>query len=194
MFRSLSVTLTVAILACLLPAQETPKAELFGGYSLVHGYSHNMNGWDGAATANVKSWFGITADVSGHYTSYTVPIFVFTVPDPTTFTGRVSNHFYSFTVGPQFSYRRPRYTPFVHGLLGFTHLSSTFYDPTQTPSTTSGYENGFTTLLGGGIDIPLGQRISIRPAQAEYVFFHSNGFNSNQFRYGAGLVFRFGQK
>ena len=187
------VTLGLIVLATSLQlcAQQPPKVELFGGYSLIHRSSDTMNGWDSAVTTNVNSWFGITADVSGHYVSQTV----FVGPPPGILGGSADVHAHSFTFGPRLSYRKSRYTLFAHTLLGVTHLSSTVQIQNLTPSTFSSSANAFTTLFGGGIDIGIGHHIAIRPAQPEYLLLRtSSGINVNQFRYSAGVVFQFGQR
>ena len=89
-----------ALLFCLSMAtafaQDTPRAEVFGGYSYLHidtqGVTgstldalcnntfgtgtcpagtfqvHNaFNGWNGSVQANVNRWLGVAADFSGHY-------------------------------------------------------------------------------------------------------------------------------
>src|SRR5213596_2891209 len=66
------------VFLCLLPlaamAQDTPKAEVFGGYSYLRvnelsglGIGLNLNGWNGSVTGNVNDWFGVKADFSGQY-------------------------------------------------------------------------------------------------------------------------------
>jgi hypothetical protein len=57
--------------------------------------------------------------------------------------------------------------------------------------------NAFDFIIGGGIDIPVGEHIAIRPAQFDYLltrfgndFTHGNNNQSN-FRYQAGVQFRF---
>ena len=177
----------------LVAAQETPKLELFGGYSLIHRRSDTMNGWDGAVTANLSSWLGITADVSGHYISF--PLLIGgTVPPSTSGTADVHSH--SFTFGPQLSYRKSRYSLFAHTLLGVSHLSFNANGNAFVPGAPTFSEsiNTFTALLGGGADISVGHRVAIRPAQLEYLLLRSNGNSVNQFRYSGGVVFRFGKK
>src|SRR5258708_8826740 len=55
----------------------------------------------------------------------------------------------------------------------------------------------FDFVIGGGIDIPLTHSIAFRPAQVDYVFTRfGNGFtagnqNQSNFRYQAGIQFRF---
>jgi hypothetical protein len=57
--------------------------------------------------------------------------------------------------------------------------------------------NAFDFLIGGGIDIPLGEHIAIRRAQFEYLLtrfgnsFTAGNNNQSNFRYQAGVQFRF---
>jgi hypothetical protein len=48
---------------------------------------------------------------------------------------------------------------------------------------------------GGGIDVKVSEHFSVRPVQAEYSLTRiPDGLNNrqNNFRFGAGIVFRFG--
>ena len=49
------------------------RFEVFGGYSYaradVGSSGFNLNGWNSAFVTNINRWFGIVADVSGHYGS-----------------------------------------------------------------------------------------------------------------------------
>ena len=57
--------------------------------------------------------------------------------------------------------------------------------------------NAFDFLIGGGIDIPVTEKITIRPAQFEYLLtrfgndFTKGNNNQSNFRYQAGVQFRF---
>jgi hypothetical protein len=72
--RRTDILLTI-FLAALAPdaasmagAQETPKCEVFGGYSwvrtniVVSGTPFNMNGGSASVAYNLSSWFGLVAD------------------------------------------------------------------------------------------------------------------------------------
>jgi hypothetical protein len=57
--------------------------------------------------------------------------------------------------------------------------------------------NAFDFLIGGGIEVPVGEHFAIRPVQLEYLltrfgndFTHGNNNQSN-LRYQAGIQFRF---
>jgi hypothetical protein len=187
--RRAAVALITLFVPVLLVAQQPPRVEVFGGYSLIHGFSVTVNGWDSALTTNLNSWFGITADLSGHYRrNYSLIL-----GNPPT-VAPVDMHSHSFTLGPRLSYRRSRCTLFAHTLLGVLHSSAAVHVATPIPSTFSFSGNAFTTLLGGGIDIPIGHRLAIRPVQPEWLFFRANGANANEFRFSTGVVLRFGER
>src|SRR5262249_13247911 len=107
----------IATLLLALPlvaqAQDTPKAEIFGGYSYLRfnpdGIDDglDLHGWNASAAVNFTSYAGIVADFSGHY------------GDITFTAGSVDLSGYLFLVGPRFSYRKHKIlTPFGHVLLG----------------------------------------------------------------------------
>jgi len=58
--------------------------------------------------------------------------------------------------------------------------------------------NAFAMAFGGGVDIPVGHAVSIRPAEIDYLLTNfSNRFNNsnqNNFRYSAGINFSLGSK
>ncbi len=68
--RNLSL---LAALLLLIPspamAQNTPKAEIFGGYSIVPavGIDQVLHGWNASVNGNINDWLGIRVDFSGHY-------------------------------------------------------------------------------------------------------------------------------
>ena len=70
-------------------------------------------------------------------------------------------------------------------------------DPTS-GAHVAGNRNGFAAAIGGGMDIPLGHFISVKPIQLEYLMtqdpspFTQVNHTQNNLRYSAGIVFRFG--
>jgi hypothetical protein len=93
--------LVLALTLCLLslPALAATKAELFGGYQYTHlDPSFNLNGWNAAATIDLKGWLGGTADFSGTY--------------------RSGLKFHTYAFGPELRANLPLIKPFVHGLVG----------------------------------------------------------------------------
>jgi outer membrane immunogenic protein len=60
-----------------------------------------------------------------------------------------------------------------------------------------GSKTAFGTTAGGGIDVTVSRHFSVRPVQAEYFLtkFPDGASNrQNNFRYSAGIAFRFGRQ
>jgi len=165
-----------------LTAEETPKAEIFGGYqyarvnidetidgdSVHEGF--NFNGWNASLTGNFNKWFGVAADFSGAYKSIE----------------GVSIKAHTYTFGPVISLNREgTVNPFVHALFGGAHLSAGFGD-------LSGGTNGFAMMMGGGADAKLSPHLAVRVIQADWVYYRFEGVSLNKnVRISTGLVFRF---
>jgi hypothetical protein len=104
---------TTLILLLTLPVMaqeelETPKAELFAGYSYAGG---NFHGWNASIAGNVNKWFGVVADFTGHSGGSI---------DEDGFDEKQRVHSYHF--GPRFSFRKKRVTPFVQALFGASRI------------------------------------------------------------------------
>ena len=149
--------------------------EVFGGYSYFRGDdtvngSFNLNGWNSAFVQNINQWFGLVVDVSGHYGSpFAVPL-----------VDTQRNH--TFLFGPQFSMRaHPRVIPFAHGLFGFSHVNE-------------GMAGVFTSYIGlaygfgGGVDIKISDKLSVRAGQVDYINIRRSGVGSNNIRLSFGIV------
>jgi opacity protein-like surface antigen len=103
------ISMLCVIVLCLplvAAAQEYPRAEIFTGYSYLRGdLDANFSGFDVSATGNFNSWFGVTADVSGHYIE--------------------GFKLYSFLFGPKVTFRgSDRVNPYLHTLVGTVRLSN----------------------------------------------------------------------
>ena len=97
----------------------------------------------------------------------------------------------SFTTGVRYSppLKRTRLQPFGEVLVGYSHISGSL---TQLQTTSS--SNGFAANLGGGLDVHLNQRLSLRLIEADYlVTTFDNGINNHQnlLRVSTGIVLRF---
>ena|ERR1051326_6649313 len=198
-----------AILQCLLLlvcfvvpslAQEMPAWQLYGGYSfqradvreyfkttpIIYTFRHhyvNMNGIEFSATENRNRWFGGTLDVSAYFKT---PVFA-----------RISNQerIYSILYGPRFSFPTPGAaqllrggTVFAHALFGATHTSVSV-----TPTGPHASDFSFGMAIGGGLDIPLRNEVSVRVLQADYVRATAFGSGQNNYRLSAGIVFNAGK-
>jgi hypothetical protein len=160
-------------------AQDTPEFEIFGGYSYIKvneggtGTSYDLQrGWAAALSPNLNHWFGLTADFSGHYET----------------VGGAATKIHLFTFGPRFSIRRSeRFTPYLHVLAGGTHSGSSF-------GAIESSNTGFAGIGGGGFDVHVGERFSVRMGQLDYVVTRFSGRYQHNFRYSAGVVLRFGAK
>jgi hypothetical protein len=153
-------------------AADYPKAEVFGGYQYTHLEGGvNGNGWNIAVTGNLNNWFGVTGDFSGAYAT----------------VDGVSLKNTTYTFGPVVSLRENKgFTPFAHVLVGGLHTTASI------SNVGSGSANGFATFAGGGVDVNVSPHLSVRPGQFDWFLAHVSGSNSSKnFRYSAGVVFRF---
>lgn len=163
------------VTAASSPAQDTPVAEVAGGYSALYilkGFTIWMNGANGSAAINANDWFGIAGDF-GVYHGY----------PSKSLTGE------TFTGGPRFSYRKLNHVvPFAQALFGGSHFS------TSSGGITGGGSQ-FAFALGGGADIGLGsrQKLALR-LEGDYFGLRSSGSTTDAARLGIGIVYRIGQK
>jgi hypothetical protein len=191
-------------------AQDDHKLEVTADYSYVHANPQNnniiptfsLNGGGGSGAFYFSKYIGIEGEFEG-YGSYTHH---FTVPPPFC-NGPCSvsaqGNLFTYNVGPIVKFRTSHFEPFVEALFGGAH--SNFYGNLYTACGPAGClvaskspsNNAFDFLIGGGIDIPVGEHIAIRPAQFEYFLtrfgndFTKGNNNQSNFRYQAGVQFRF---
>lgn len=181
------ILLVAGLLLCLpmlAQAQDTPKAELFTGYSYLrfgrgNGTDYiNANGFNASLAANVTTNVGLVADFAGHYGSISIRSFGLSGLDI-----KADGNLYTFLFGPRVSARSGTMIPFAHALFGGSRLS--LYGISDT---------SFAFALGGGLDVKVHDKVAIRLAQLDYL--RTGGFDvkQNSFRYSAGLVFRLGKK
>ncbi len=171
MRKFVSMIFLLGLVSLAAAAQDFPKAEVFGGYQYTRfDGGVNANGWNGAATANFKSWLGVTGDFSGAYDT----------------VSGVSLRNYTYTFGPTISMRAAgNFTPFAHALFGGFHSSAS-------SGGVSVSDSGFASFLGGGVDFKLSQRLALRAAQVDWLLVHANGTtDKNNVRISTGLVFKF---
>jgi hypothetical protein len=168
-----AVVLLLAVLGLALPAKaqdERPRSEVYVGYDYVrvnsNGNSFNFNGGSGQVTYNFNRWFGVVGDLGGYYTSES-------------FGGGII----SYMFGPRISFRRhSRVTPFAQALFGGAWEIA------------ASSQSVFAMSAGGGVDVKISRHFAVRPVQAEYFLTRFKNTPTNQqnnFRYSAGIVFRF---
>lgn len=196
-------------------AQDYPKVEILGDYSYIHANPQNnniigtfsLNGGGGGAAFYFNKYIGIEAEFEGYGSlNHTIVIAGGTkvCPGVASCTVVASGNLFTYNVGPIVKYRTHHFEPFVEAMFGGAH--SNFYGNLFTAcggvagclsASKSPSNNAFDFIIGGGIDIPLTKAISLRPAQIDYLLTRfGNGFtggNNNQsnFRYQAGVTFRF---
>ena len=170
-------TLLAFLMAQTAAAQETPKAELFGGYSYAGG---NFHGWHASVAGNVNKWFGVAADFTGHYGG---------AIDEDGFDER--QRVYSYHFGPRFSARGKRVTVFAHALIGGSSLKGRL---TGFGQMFEFEDAGFSFVTGGGLDIKVHDRVSIRAFQLDYLRSRFFGETEDRGRLAFGLVLRLGKK
>jgi opacity protein-like surface antigen len=168
-FVVLSLSLTVM-------AQDTPRAEVFAGYSYA---GNGSNGFDVSIAGNLNNWLGLVADVGGQYTRL----------DDQGFTEKIRTH--SILFGPRFSLRRGRVVPFAHVLVGFSHLST---KTNEFGAPLSFSDSSWGLALGGGLDIKINDKFAIRALQVDYLRTHFFNETQTKGRISVGVVFRFGRR
>jgi hypothetical protein len=102
----------------------------------------------------------------------------------------------TFVAGPRYtlwraqgSEHRPGFNIFGEGLGGVVHASNSVF-PTSTFFTSSA--NSFSVQLGGGIDLPLSQRLGLRLIQADYILTklpNANNDLQGDVRLSGGITF-----
>jgi len=197
MRKLLFITALLLALPLIGQAQEAPRVEIFGGYSYLRTDNNNNAGLTGVATdqdlhgfntsftANLNTWFGVTAEVSGHYGNYNV------------IGLNVDQDMYVVTVGPRFALRRyERITPFAHALVGVARTSLDAGSITTSTGTisTSINDSGFALVVGGGLDININELVAFRLFQADYVLTRFNSNTQNNFRASTGIVLKLGSQ
>jgi outer membrane immunogenic protein len=159
-------------------AQDTPKVEVFGGYSYVHAsvsgadFTANLNGGTASVSYNPANWLGLVAEVGGYNGG-----------ENSSGVG-INGQVYTFLFGPKTTFRIGRFTPFVETLFGGARASAnSFY----------GSSTSFAMATGGGVDCNVSPHIGVRLIQADYLLTElSDTVNNrqNNARISAGIVFR----
>ena len=179
--RKLVLVILLFALPVVVPSlalgQEAPRFDVFGGYSYLRfdspsigiaDYS-NLSGWNAGATFNIKRRWGVAVDFSGHYGS--------------------ELHLYNFMIGPQYTWRREKSKFFVHGLIG---KAQNRVENVVQPGRIGVESVGRAFAAGGGYDIDVSPRFSIRVFQADYLNTSTFGTTQSDVRVSTGVVVHFG--
>jgi hypothetical protein len=189
------------------------RLEIFGDYSYLHFsptisgvQTRTFNGGGGGVAINFLGILQLKADFQG----YGSTTFTRVVPTSTVLPGgglippgtySSSGNMVTYLFGPVVRIPLPRIKPFGEVLFGssntngYTNLEKAIVagGGTVAVSTT---QHPFTMAAGGGVDISITKRVSIRPAEFDYVLTRytnplTSTNNQNNFRYVGGLVFTF---
>ena len=191
-----------------------PKDEIFGGYSwlfpngwgnLFYKVNNIPNAFDISNTYYLPVFhnnLGLVVDGSGHYKGGTTP--------PNQLNGSNDSSAVGYSLaGLQYKFHRERLSPFVRVLFGAANIS---------PDCCHGTEWSFAAGGGGGLDLKITPRFSIRLAQVDYIrsnysnlpasfqavlgkpfsdtnrssFSTDHGTQWNSIRIAAGIVFNLG--
>jgi opacity protein-like surface antigen len=179
-----SLLAVVALSGVSAHAQDTPKVDIFAGYSYVRenpgtagASSFNLNGGSASIAYNANSWLSGVADFGGYHNGNILKSGV---------GGTLSTYLF----GPRVSYRHfGRITPFGEVLFGVAHASASIAGATAS-------DNAFAMTVGGGVDYKLTDRFAIRPVKVDYLMSRfsetgTGGNTQNNLRVSTGIVFRF---
>ena len=183
MFRSVTGLIVLLLASSLtLFAHEPARVEVFGGYPNIRantgvdlqGVDHfGLNGWNASLNGYFNKYLGASADFGGGYGT------------PSVQGIGVSTKLYTFLFGPIVRVPNATHlTPFAHVLFGGAHVSGSV-------AGFSSSETDFAWAAGGGLDFDMSPRFGIRPAQVDLLQTRSGGPSQNNFRYSAGVIFKF---
>ena len=158
----------------VLSAADAPRIQFFGGYtrmqfdSKVFGFngSTGLNGGTIGGAFNLAPYFGVKAQIS-----------VETGPN-------IRSR--DFLIGPQGMYSKWGMLFFGHVLFG--KAETRIHVPNVVEE-----DNARAEQFGGGVDIPISERFSIRAIQVDYL--HTNQLNAtqNDLKFTTGVVFHLGK-
>jgi len=188
MCKATPVFATLLLFASFAAAQ-IPSGNVFFGYShtstnLVPGQGTGLNGWNASGEAKVLPFIGLVADISGVYGSPGLPQVcpVLLVPGcPSIASANLSE--YNFLFGPRASFSVRKFRPFVHALIGISHIRASAAGSSNT-------NTSFGDALGGGLDYHLIPAIAWR---FQFDALQTRFFSSSQsnLRFSTGLVVHF---
>lgn len=161
-----------------------------------------MEGFETSVTRNVNRFFGLKGDFSGYskreIVTTQMPAFFGPHGDMTR-SSAVDSSLYHFMAGPELKARnRTRLTPFAHVLAGAARSNMSIKDMTTPgiPYGTPGSDYGLTAAVGGGLDLRVAARASLRssfdynPTRLDRGGpFYGTASPQNNFRTSVGVLF-----
>jgi len=152
--------------------EEVMAVDLFGGYShqtlnSASGGGPNVNGWAADIQSILGRSVGLVMSVSGVYGSQF----------------GADLQLYSILIGPRLTFRTQRGNVFVHALVGGAQLRAS-------AAGVDDHSAGLATAMGGGVDVRLTRRTSLRVIQTDYLLTEIAGKTQHNLRLSTGLVYR----
>ena len=158
---------------------KSPEVNVFAGYSLLRydsvplGFANRLNMNGGIlelSLPNLYQGFGVVADFSGHKNN--------------------EMEMFNYTFGPQYRFEVKGIDLFGHLLLGKSRsrllkTGTSIIEPSSL---------GFTVALGGGADLPIGNRFAFRMVQYDYMINSAFSDHLHDMRFSSGLVINFGKR
>jgi len=185
--------------------KSVPRVEVFLGYSGVRALPTDtlgnrlvwLSGGSASGALNLNRYVGIVADVGGYRD--TRLRLKGAAGNPSSTTDSTGSAF-TYLLGPRVSYRKhERVTPFAQALFGAVHASGVTQSQCSSASCVKlPSENAFAMTAGGGVDLRVHRRISVRLFQAEYMMTRFANLTTgdrqtqNDVRLSSGLVFGLG--
>ena len=179
--RKLLIACGLVLLAGVsVRAQESRGFEVSGDYQYAR-----FNPGNGASGVNCQ---GGSGSAGFYLTSQIGVIGEFGGCKVTGLPSGTSAHALNYLFGPRLYFgAHGRVFPFVQALLGGERLSA------GVTGVGTGSTSAFAMAAGGGADITLTRRLSLRAIQVDYLFTHFSGASQNNLRLQSGLVYRFGR-
>jgi hypothetical protein len=145
-------------------AQDVPKVDVFGGFSVLTLKSGSTRttpvGWQAAISGNVNEMFSLVGDFGGQY--------------------KDGGSALEYLGGPRVTKRSDKTAIFGHALFGGTHFNN-------------GGGNHFTMGFGGGVDVAAGDNFAIRVVQFDWLPTKGTPtWLKNNLRFGFGVVWKSG--
>ncbi len=194
-------------------AQDFPKVETSPAFMYIHtpisftvpesspvapgaAFDNSLNcaGGGGTIAYNLTSMFGLAADMGGcKYFGQTFPAL----------STKISGSDFTYLFGPRITFRKADspFRPFAELNFGGNRLSLSCNSGTACNGA-SYSKNAFALTVGGGFDVKINKKFSLRPIQAEYMYTRfgnncnlelcSNNNNQNSFRLKSGIVIGWG--
>jgi opacity protein-like surface antigen len=183
-------------------AQNVPKAEVSGGYQLLHLWAEDngdtasetlSKGWYGDVAGNVTKSLGIVFQVSGNYKTLHESF----SDAGLTVTATAHLRAHQFLGGVRVNSRpNQTVTPFVQFLVGAFHVSgsaeatATMGGESFTESSEGESSTNFALQVGGGVNIMLSKKFGVRGG-ADYIRIFEKDAGINAVRVAIGAVFAF---